>query len=169
VARVGRRELLSTIPGIGELTAVGLVAWITPIDRFSRAEKLVSYLGLCPTTHQSGDSLYHGKLKKDSNELIRTLLVEAYWTHRSRAERTTPTKQGLRVDRRRGLSKGTVPGAHSLVKRIFAMSKRKEPFNPHAPGLSTAVQRLRRPHGTAMPCVQRTGLWPSTANSLPAP
>jgi transposase len=162
-------QILTTIPGIGELTAVALVAWITPIDRFSRVEKLVSYLGLCPTTRQSGDSLYHGRLKRDSNEIVRTLLVEAFWTHRARAKGTTPAKKGRRIGRRRGLTKGTVAGAHALVKCIFAMLKRKEAFNPHAPGPSTAVQPLRHPRRTAMQCVQRTTLESSTANSLPAP
>ncbi len=161
-------QLLTTIPGVGELTAVALVGWITPIARFSTVEKLVSYLGLCPTTRQSADSLYHGKLKRDSNELVRTLLVEAYWNHRQRVKRGTVAKKGRRVGRRRGITKGAVAGAHSLAKCIFAMLKRKEAFNPHAPGPSTAVQRLRHPRMTAMQCVQRTTLGSSTANSLPA-
>jgi transposase len=162
-------QLLATIPGIGELTAVALAAWITPIERFPTAEKLVSYLGLCPTTRQSGESLYHGRLKKDSNELIRTLLIEASWTHRSRVKRGTVAKKARRVGRRRGGTKGAVAGAHSLAKSIFAMLKRRESFNPHAPGPSTAVQLLRRPRTTATQCVQRTALGSSTANSLPAP
>jgi len=162
-------QLLATIPGIGELTAVALAAWITPIERFPTAERLVSYLGLCPTTRQSAGSLYHGRLKKDSNELIRTLLVEASWTHRARVKRGTVAKKARRVSRRRGTTKGAVAGAHSLVKCIFAMLKRGEPFNPHAPGPSTAVQRLRHPRVTAMQCVQRTALESPTANSLPAP
>ena len=132
-------QLLTTIPGIGELTAVALVAWITPIERFSSVEKLVSYLGLCPTTRQSADHLYHGRLKKDSNELVRTLLVEAYWNHRTRVKRGTAAKKGRRIGRRRGINKGAVAGAHSLVKSIFAMLKRREVFHPHAPGPSTAV------------------------------
>jgi transposase len=98
-------QLLATIPGLGELTAVTLAAWITPIERFRTAEKLVSYLGLCPTTRQSAESLYHGRLKKDSNELIRTLLVEASWTHRSRVKRGTVARKAGRVGRRRGASR----------------------------------------------------------------
>jgi transposase len=162
-------QLLATIPGIGELTSVALAAWITPIERFPTAEKLVSYLGLCPSTRQSGETVYHGRLKKDSNELIRTLLVEASWTHRSRVKQGTVARKARRVGRRRGATKGAVAGAHSLVQCIFAMLKRGETFNPHAPGPSTAVQRLRRPRTTAMQCVQRTTLGSSTANSLPAP
>jgi transposase len=162
-------QLLETIPGIGELTAVALAAWITPIERFPTPEKLVSYLGLCPTTHQSAETLYHGRLKKDSNELIRTLLVEASWTHRARLKRGTVAKKAARVGRRRGKAKGAVAGAHALVKCIFAMLKKREPFNPHAPGLSTAVKAVRHRKMTAVQCVQRTALGSPTANSLPAP
>ncbi|MFZ1024288.1 MAG: IS110 family transposase [Thermoplasmata archaeon] len=162
-------QLLATVPGIGELTAVALAAWITPIERFRTAEKLVSYLGLCPTTYQSAETRYYGRLKKDSNELIRTLLVEASWTHRAREKRGIAAKKARRVGRRRGATKGAVAGAHSLAKSIFAMLKRREPFNPHAPGPSTAVHLVRRPRMTAMQCVQRATLGPSTANRLPAP
>lgn len=161
-------QLLMTIPGVGELTALALVAWICPIERFSSPEKLASYLGLCPTTRQSGESIYHGRLKRDSNELLRTLLVEAYWNHRARVKRGKVANKGRRVGRRRGVSKGVVAGARSLSNSIFAMLKRREPFRPHAPEPATAAQRLRRPRTTAMQCVQRTTLGLSTANSLPA-
>lgn len=161
-------QLLLTIPGVGELTALALVAWICPIERFPSAEKLASYLGLCPTTRQSGESVYHGRLKRDSNELLRTLLIEAYWNHRGRAKRGKVANKGKRVGRRRGVNKGAVAGARSLSHSIFAMLKRREPFRPYAPEPSTAVKRLRRPRTTAMQCVQRTTLGLSTANSLPA-
>jgi transposase len=84
---------------------VTMAAWITPIERFRTAEKLVSYLGLCPTTRQSAESLDHGRLKKDSNELIRTLLAEASWTHRSRVKRGPVARKAGRVGRRRGASR----------------------------------------------------------------
>lgn len=55
-------QLLRTIPGVGELAAVTLVAFLCPITRFTNVDKISSYAGLVPTTHQSGDSCYHGKL-----------------------------------------------------------------------------------------------------------
>ena len=59
-------QLLETIPGIGELTAVALVAELCPIDRFPNIEKRCSYAGLVPTNHQIGETSYQGHLKKDS-------------------------------------------------------------------------------------------------------
>ena len=43
-------QLLETILGVGELTAVALVAELCRIDRFPNIEKLCSYAGLVPAT-----------------------------------------------------------------------------------------------------------------------
>ena len=47
---------LMTIPGIDMVVAIGVLAAIGPIDRFQSPDKLVAYLGLNPSVHQSGDS-----------------------------------------------------------------------------------------------------------------
>jgi transposase len=162
-------QLLTTIPGVGELTAIALVAYLCPIARFPTAHQLSSYVGLAPTTHQSGEFAYHGRLKKDSVALLRWLLVEASWTHRHRCPRSTASRVALRVGRRRGQGIGTIAGAHSLLKIIHAMLKQREPFRLPVPRSSTAMQTLRHPRVTALQCVQRTTLEPSTADRLPAP
>jgi len=138
-------QLLSTIPGIGELTSVALAAFVCPIERFPSAEKLSSYIGLCPSTRQSGETLHHGSLKRDSNGLLRWLLVEAYWTHSRKVPRGAAANVARRVSRRRGRSQGAGAGAHKLVKIIHAMLKHREAFRPQAPGPSTSVKSMRRP------------------------
>jgi transposase len=37
---------------------------IGDISKFSTTDKLVSWCGLCPTVHQSGNSMYMGRMKK---------------------------------------------------------------------------------------------------------
>jgi transposase len=137
-------QLLSTIPGIGELTSVALVAFICPIERFSSPEKLSSYVGLCPSIRQSGESLQHGPLKRDSNGLLRWLLMEATWTHCRKVPRGAVGKIARRVGRRRGKSQGAVAGAHKMVKIVYAMLKRKEAFRHQASGPSTSEKPMRR-------------------------
>jgi transposase len=136
-------QLLSTIPGIGRWTAVALVAFLCPIDRFASQEHVSSYVGLVPSHHQSAEHQYHGPLKRDSNALVRWALVEASWIHRRKHPRGAVAKIARRVGRRRGASRGTVAGAHKLLKIIFAMLKRNEPFRCDAPESSTAVRPLR--------------------------
>ncbi len=142
---------------------------LCPIERFSSVDKLSSYVGLAPTTHQSGESEYHGHLKRDSVALLRWLLIEASWLHRHRVRRGTVAKVARRVSRRRGKGKGAVAGAHALLKVIFAMLKHREPFRTDAPRPPTAEGTLRHPRVTAGKRVQRTVLGPSIANRLPAP
>ena len=71
---------LMTIPGIDMVVAVGLMAAIGNIGRFDRPDKLVSYIGLNPSVHQSGDGhAYHGRISKRGRSNARHLLVEAAW------------------------------------------------------------------------------------------
>ena len=126
-------QLLHTIPGIGEVTALALVAELCPIERFSNVEKLCSYAGLIPTNHQSGETCYQGHLKKDSNQLVRWLLVEASWAHRRYAKKSDVVAVARRVSRRRGKQKGNVAGAHKLLKIVYAILKRGTPYTPERP------------------------------------
>lgn len=50
---------LMTIPGIDMVVAVGLLAAIGPIDRFASPGRLVAFLGLNPSVHQSGQAWPH--------------------------------------------------------------------------------------------------------------
>jgi transposase len=64
---------LMTIPGIDMVVAVGLLAAIGPVTRFESPDKLVSYLGLNPTVHQSGEGRpRHGRISKQGRTHART-------------------------------------------------------------------------------------------------
>lgn len=137
-------QLLESIPGIGQLTAVALVAELCPIDRFPNVEKVCSYAALVPTNYQSGETSYHGRLKTDGNQFIKTLLVEAAYMHRRYDKRSGVSKLGRRVSRRRGKQKGAVAAARKLLKVVYAVLKRGTPYTPDAP---------ERPGGEASPAV----------------
>ena len=54
---------LMTIGGVNSIVAASVLAAIGDIRRFSSPEKLVSYFGLNPSVHQSGDHpAYHGHI-----------------------------------------------------------------------------------------------------------
>src|SRR3546814_19223452 len=72
--------LFRSIPGIDMVVAVGLLAAIGPIDRFTSPARLVAFLGLNPSVHQSGNSpARHGRITKQGPCHARTMLVEAAW------------------------------------------------------------------------------------------
>lgn len=71
--------LLCSVPGIGITLGPVIGLEIDDIGRFSRAEKLVAYAGLAPTTHSSGGKTYHGKMLWQSNRWLKWAFIEAAW------------------------------------------------------------------------------------------
>ena len=77
---VGR---LRCLRGIDTLTAVGLCAEIGDFARFAKAGQLMSYLGLVPSEHSSGESRRLGAITRSGSRHARRLLVEAAWHYRN--------------------------------------------------------------------------------------
>jgi transposase len=72
-----RVQWLTSIPGIGKLTAHYLLGEIGQVCRFPSAKKLVSYAGLCPSTRRSANTLWHGPTGPAGRSLLKWALVEA--------------------------------------------------------------------------------------------
>lgn len=142
-------QLLTSVPGIGELTAVVLVAYLCPIERFGNSEEVAAYVGVVPTSYQSAESAYHGRIRRDSNGLLRWMLVEACWAHRRFEPRGDVAKFGRRISRRRGKGKGMVAASRKLLRIVYAILKEKRPYSLHAPGASAPSKVLRRPRTAA--------------------
>ncbi|MBE2290073.1 MAG: IS110 family transposase [Chitinophagaceae bacterium] len=73
-------ECLLSVPGIGSITAMGLIAEIGDFSRFKDPDQYASYLGLCPWEHSSGDNRQTKGIQPRCNRHLRPLLVEASWT-----------------------------------------------------------------------------------------
>src|SRR5512133_363864 len=73
-------KLLMTVPGIGPIVSMCLIAEIGDITRFKSYRHLSSYAGFIPNSHQSGDKDPKGRLTYRCNKYIRSMLVEAAWT-----------------------------------------------------------------------------------------
>jgi transposase len=72
-----RRDLLTSIPGIGQTTASSILSEIPHLDRFQSAKAVAAFAGLSPRERRSGTSV-HGRprLCKTGNSRIRKAL---YW------------------------------------------------------------------------------------------
>lgn len=72
---------LMTIGGVNAVVASSVLAAIGDISRFPCPGKLVSYLGLNPSVHQSGDHpAFHGHITHQGSGHARGMLVEAAWS-----------------------------------------------------------------------------------------
>lgn len=72
-------QLLQTIPGVGPRMAEIVVALVGDPKRFSKAKHVASYVGLTPRQYQSGDSDRQGRISRQGNSLLRSMLVEVSW------------------------------------------------------------------------------------------
>ena len=66
-----------SMTGIYYYAAMLLASEIDGIGRFASPKKLVSWAGMCPTIHQSGNTMYRGRMKKDSNRKVSWVLIQA--------------------------------------------------------------------------------------------
>ena len=67
-----RVKVLRTLPGVGEFTALVIVAEIGDISRFPSARKLASWAGLTPTVRGSDLKIRHGHISKQGSVRLGT-------------------------------------------------------------------------------------------------
>jgi transposase len=72
-------ECLLTVPGIGAITAIALLAEIGDFNRFDNHAQYCSFLGLVPWENSSGDRVHIKGMQPRSNKHLRPLIVEASW------------------------------------------------------------------------------------------
>ena len=125
-----KRELLDSIPGIGEATAAALLAEVPDIKQYRSARQVAAFAGLVPRERQSGSSVRgRVRLSKIGNARLRRALYFPAVT----ALRCSPFFQAWAAGlRQRGKSKMAVIGAamRKLVHLAYGVLKTGRPFDP---------------------------------------
>lgn len=70
----GKRELLKSIPGIGERVATTILGELPQITEFRNGKALAAFVGLCPREYRSGTSIGASWLSKIGNGHVRRVL-----------------------------------------------------------------------------------------------
>lgn len=92
-------EAFQAMRGVSLIVAATVAAEVGDLNRFDRAEQLMSYLGLVPSENSSGDRRKLGSITKCGNGHARRVLIQGAWTYRH------PARVGRRLrDRRANLA-----------------------------------------------------------------
>ncbi len=125
-------KLLMTIPGIGSLTAMFIIAEIEDISRFPSYRNLASYAGLVPCLDASADKSRTGRITKQGSPYLRTALVEA--------AQVIPRMKKSRLNifyRKRivraGYQKAIVATAHKILRYAYYVLKNQTPYREEYP------------------------------------
>ena len=120
-------ELLTSVPGIGVLTAMLLITEIGQTDRFESLDKLCSYVGLIPNTYSSGETERIGKMTKRSNKRLKVAIMEAAWIAIRRDTTLTSAFEGW-CEKTGQKNKAIVKVARKLLNRIMSVWKKGEKY-----------------------------------------
>lgn len=86
-------DSLVALRGIDKLAAITLLAELGDISRFDNPRQLMSYLGLVPSEHSSGQRRRQGAITLTGNGHARRMLVESAWSYRFPARQTMHLKR----------------------------------------------------------------------------
>ena len=135
-------KLLVTLPGVDVTVAQTIVAALGDVTRFADADRAAAYLGLVPSTRQSGEHCYHGRITKQGASHARWMLVQA-----AQQVGRHPGPLGVffrRLAKRKNRNVAVVAAARKLVTIAWHMLKNKEPYRYAQPKTVEAkLSRLR--------------------------
>lgn len=135
-----RVRLLMSVPGAGPLTALAYVATIDAPERFSRSRSTGVYTGLTPRRHQSGEVDYTGRISKQGDAMLRSLLYEAASSFLTVVRRAHPLKDwARRIRKRTSHKKACVALARRLAVIMHRMLMTGEPFRWPEPKVTAAA------------------------------
>ena len=75
-------EAIQALRGVQFIAAVTLIAELGDLTRFENPRQLMSYLGLIPSEHTTGERRRQGSITKTGNSHARRVLVEGAWAYR---------------------------------------------------------------------------------------
>lgn len=123
------KQLMTSIPGIGDQTATAFLSLVTDIDRFPSAKHFVSYLGLSPMQAQSGTSVKRRtRISKMGDRYMRKLL---YMPARSACLRSKVFKDWAQTHMQNGKHPKSVyvMMMRKLATYIYKVIKTNQPFD----------------------------------------
>jgi transposase len=119
-------QLLMTMPGIGEYSAILIVGEIGDIKRFDNPKSLVNYAGLCPGIYQSGNTTYD-EINNANNKWLKWILTEC--SGRTALLDKNYIRHFMRVKKRKGFKVARRSVARKMLIDIWHMLTKEEPFN----------------------------------------
>jgi transposase len=121
-----KAKLLMTMPGVDYYAAMVLLSEIGDVHRFSSDEKLVSWVGLAPQVHQSGETNWTGHISRKGSKRARWILGQCAQSARQHDPRMREFYE--RIERKHGPQKAVVAVARKMLAIMYVMLIRNEPY-----------------------------------------
>lgn len=119
-------HLLTSIPGIGLMTAITFLVQVGDIKRFRQLDDLCYYVGLVPRMYGTGDKMRTGKIIHRGRKELKIMLIEASWE----AIRKDPVLMAKfnELAQRMNKNKAIIRIARKLLSRIRFVLMNQQPY-----------------------------------------
>ena len=146
---------LQTVPGVGRIVSLTVLAVFSDVKRFPTAKHAASYAGLVASTYDSGERVQHGHITRRGSSELRSMLCEA--AHHAGRENSPfkPYFGSLCV--RRGYKMAVVAVAHRLCRIMYSMLRKGTDFDLSKLGIEQghfehkSVRQYRRTNTATLP------------------
>jgi len=115
-------KLLTTIPGVGVVTAMTYKSTLDGAARFKDSSLVGAYMGLTPKQYASGEIDRHGSISKMGPKECRTMLYEAAQCLLIRSKKKSKLRSwGLKLKKKKGNKKAITATARKLAVIMHQM------------------------------------------------
>jgi len=151
-------RLLQTIPGIDQIaSALILIEIGDDMSRFGSPDRLAAWAALCPGNNESAGKRKSGRTRK-GNGITRYILCECANAARMTKSSLAAKYKGLVI--RKTHKKAIVAIAHKMIRLIYVLLTRKEPY--HDPSTDYAAMSARKNAPRWIKQLREIGKWPAT-------
>jgi transposase len=125
---------LTTIPGVGPLTATAIIATVGEMRAFRSSRHFAAWIGLVPRQYSSGGKPMLGRISKRGNTYLRRLLYLC-----ARSVLVQPKRQyafvrwGLKLREHKAFRVAAVAVANKIARMVWALLSTGETFRDVAP------------------------------------
>ena len=124
-------QLLTSINGVGPLTALTYKAVISDPSRFVRSRAVGAYVGMTPRQYSSGETEIRKGISKAGSKELRALLSDAAMSIMYNCKSWSRLKVfGLKIKRKHGHKKAIVALGRKLAVVMHRMWVENKPFEP---------------------------------------
>lgn len=120
---------LTSVPGVGPVTALAFVATVEDPRRFKQGRSIGSYVGLTPRHYQSGERDITTSISRQGDAMLRHYLYEAANCLLTTVRQSSALRSwGLKLMKRVGAKKARTAVARKLAVLLLGLWKRGEHF-----------------------------------------
>jgi transposase len=157
-------KLLQTIPGIDAIAAALIVVEIgDDMARFGSPERLACWAALSPGNHESAGKRKSGRTRH-GNHMIRHILCEC--ANAARMTKSTLAAKFRSLMVRKSHKKAVVALAHKMIRLIYVLLKRRQPYIDQAIDYAALSAKKNAPRWIKQ--LKLIGMWPKPVAKPPA-